>query len=216
MVLSGGSNSMNCFENFPVLKAYIQVQFPAAFIECFTEKIVVCRDGDVHFVDHRVFLRIVASPENRLQIGNVDAEPRQQFGYAGDEPRAVRAQRGNDERLSWRGFPYANGLHFTKEDRKPHGTQLFAHAADQFFRLLRIRIRGDEYAGELGLEYGLADILYIAAAAEKHLRNRGYDSGPVVAKNGNHDFFHTGSSSAKEAISRMRRIDSMASSGSTT
>ena len=77
----------------------------------------------------------------------------------------------------------------------------------------RVRTGGDQYAGEFGLEYGLADVFYIASVQEKHFGNCGYDAGPVVAEDGYDYFSHAGSSSAKEASSRMRRSDSLASRG---
>ena len=51
---------------FPCAEDLLEAQFPAPFIERFAEKVLVHCDGNVHFIDHRVFVRIVSAPENRF------------------------------------------------------------------------------------------------------------------------------------------------------
>ena len=82
------------FENIPVLKAEFQAKIFCSLPERQSEGFPVRLYRNIHFIDHGVTGRIIASPKERPKVSDVCPKARHYLGDARNQAHTIRSPRG--------------------------------------------------------------------------------------------------------------------------
>jgi len=184
-------NPIDGFKNVAVLNADIQGQRFSGFSEFVVKGLLVDVGRNIHLVDHDVFAGFIATLEDRLQVGDIDAIAGNRGADSGDQALVVRPLGRNDEgfavfRLEGIGFGSDRG----DMDVHVQGCKRFSQ---YLVEAVRLQIGGqahDKGAGKFGLQNGLADVLDIAVLLKKNPGYRGHDARSIMSQSCYNEFIH--------------------------